>query len=224
MSTPASTVQTPSSIADRNEELQRIVEVVAEAIAAAAALGHQPQRQPHQRAERRLDRAQEDGGAAEQEERERGHRTWPRRRPLDQALAQPALAAQAPLEPRHPAVVALVIVAEEVQQAVQRQHPQSRSPRLCPARRACRRATPAAITTSPSWPGSSGGKRQHVGGRSLRAESAVERADARVGHDAPPSPSPRARAGATRASQRARARRPDTPRGDDDARPARPAA
>ena len=52
------------------------------------------------------------------------HRAHARVRPLDQALAQPALAPQPPLDPRHPAVVALVIVAEQVQQAVQREHPQ----------------------------------------------------------------------------------------------------
>ena len=53
----------------RDEQLDRIVEVVAEPIVAAAALGHQAQRQPHQRAERRLDRADVDGGDREQEER-----------------------------------------------------------------------------------------------------------------------------------------------------------
>ena len=54
----------------RQEQPDRIVEVEAEPIVAAAALGHQPQRQPHQRAERRLDRADVDGGYGEQEEKD----------------------------------------------------------------------------------------------------------------------------------------------------------
>ena len=179
MSTPASTVQRPMQDADRDEELQRIVEILAEPVAAAAALGHQPQRQPHQRAERRLDRSQEHGRAAEQEERERRHR--PSAAAFDQPLAQPALAAQARLEAGHPAVIALVIIAKKVQQAVQRQHP--KLGRRADARPAAPdgRATPAAITTSPSSPRLLGRKRQHVGRLRPCAVSAVERADARVG-------------------------------------------
>ena len=44
--------------------------------------------------------------------------------PLDQAFAQAALPPQPALDARHRARVALVIVAEQVQQAVQRQHAQ----------------------------------------------------------------------------------------------------
>ena len=43
---------------------------------------------------------------------------------LDQPLAQAALAAQAALDAAHPAAVALVIVAEQVQQAVEREDAQ----------------------------------------------------------------------------------------------------
>ena len=52
----------------RDEQQQRIVEVRAERARTVAALGHQAQRQPHQRAEGRLDRAEVDRGAREQED------------------------------------------------------------------------------------------------------------------------------------------------------------
>ena len=58
---------------DRDEELERIVEIAPEPIAAAAALGHETQRQPHQRAEGGLHGAEKHRGASEQEQRERGH-------------------------------------------------------------------------------------------------------------------------------------------------------
>ena len=188
----------------------------AEPIAAPAALGHEPQRQPHQRAERRLHRAQEHRGAAEEEQRERRHRRGSCVRGASRSISpstKPALPAQAALEPGHPAAVALVIVAKQVQQAVQRQHPQLGGQRVARPRGPGGRATPAAITTSPSWPGSSGRKRQHVGRRVLSAKSAVQRAHARVGgtsdgHAArAPAPAPPPR------SQRAqaRARRAGTP-------------
>ena len=46
----------------RHEQLDRILEVEAQAIVAAAALGHEAQRQAHQGAEGRLDGADVDGG------------------------------------------------------------------------------------------------------------------------------------------------------------------
>ena len=97
---------------NRNEELQRIVEVPPEPIAAAAALGHQTQRQPHERAEGRLHGAEKHGGAPEQKQCKRGHALSisPSRRPPTPA--------QATLEPGHAAVIALVIIAEQVQQAM----------------------------------------------------------------------------------------------------------
>ena len=136
------------------------------------------------------------------------------RRSLDQPFAQAALAAQPALDARHPAVVALVIVAEQVQQAVQRQHPQF-GPLGVPAPRApgaARRR--AAITMSPrkgsgtrDWglePDSRRfGKRQHVGRVVLAAVGAVQRADARSLTSATLT-TPRARAGATRRSHAAR--------------------
>src|SRR5688500_6870407 len=67
----------------------------------------------------------------------------PRRRALlagafDQALAQAALPPQSPLDPAHPPVVALVIVTDQVEKAMERQHPDldrlgvTRLPRLTP--------------------------------------------------------------------------------------------
>jgi hypothetical protein len=55
-----------------HEELDRIVEVIAEAVVAAA-LRHQTQRQLHEGAERRLDGPDVDRRHGEQEERERNH-------------------------------------------------------------------------------------------------------------------------------------------------------
>jgi hypothetical protein len=58
--------------------------------------------------------------------------------PLDQTFAQATLPAQTTLNPGHPAVISLVIIAKKVQQAVQCQHAQldlnrvSRPSRLTP--------------------------------------------------------------------------------------------
>ena len=81
----------------------------------------------------------------------------------------PPLTAQPALEPGHPAVIALVIIAEQVQQAVQRQHPQlglQRMPGLpgLPARDARGNHDVAQFARL------AGGKRQHVGRRVLAAD------------------------------------------------------
>jgi len=44
--------------------------------------------------------------------------------PLDQTFAQATLPTQTTLDPGHPAVISLVIIAKKVQQAVQSQNPQ----------------------------------------------------------------------------------------------------
>jgi len=49
----------PDQDANRDEELERIVEILAEAVVAAPAFGHQTKRQSHQRTEGSLDRSQE---------------------------------------------------------------------------------------------------------------------------------------------------------------------
>ena len=86
-----------------------------------AALGDEPQRQPHQRAERRLDRRRDTTATHARRKTTSGIIARPARsiRPL----GQPALPPQPALDAAHAPVVALVIVAEQVQQAVQRQHP-----------------------------------------------------------------------------------------------------
>ncbi len=58
----------PEHQACRDKELNRIVEIEADAIVAAAALDHQAQRQPHQRGERGLDRPDIDCGERQQQQ------------------------------------------------------------------------------------------------------------------------------------------------------------
>ena len=186
--------------ADRNEQLQRIVEVAAEPIAAAAALGHQPQRQPHQRAERRLDGAEEHGGAAEQEQRERGHRAWALARSgprADRPAAQPALE-RGPSGRRRARDRSRAGAAGRAAPA-----PAARSASECPAARAWRRATPAAITMSPRYAGLVRRKREDVGrARPCRGTARLS-ARTRASGTRATVTAPRARAGATPASQRA---------------------
>ena len=86
-----------------------------------AALGDEPQRQPHQRAERRFDGAEVDRGARQQEDAEReSSRT---RGPISPSRSPPLRRSRRSTPP-HPPAVPLVIVAEQVQQPVQREHPQ----------------------------------------------------------------------------------------------------
>jgi hypothetical protein len=59
--------------ADRDEQDERVVEVLVERARPAAPLGHQPQRQAHQRAERGVDDAEVHGDAREQKDRQRCH-------------------------------------------------------------------------------------------------------------------------------------------------------
>ncbi len=44
--------------------------------------------------------------------------------PFNQPLDEPALAAQAPLQASHPAIIGFVIIAKKMQQTMQGQHPQ----------------------------------------------------------------------------------------------------
>jgi hypothetical protein len=92
---------------------------------------------------------------------------------LDQPLGESALVAQSPLEASHPAVIALVIIAKKVQEAVQGQHAQLDGNRMTglpglTARNSSRNHDIA------KFPGLSGGKRQHVGRSVLAEVSAVE--------------------------------------------------
>ncbi len=106
----------PEQKPQRQEQLDWIVEIVAEAIAAPATLGHQPQRQPHQRAEGRLDGTQKHGGASEQEDRKGCHRDeWARGASRSMRPSRrPPGTAQPLLESSHFTGVALVIIAKKV--------------------------------------------------------------------------------------------------------------
>ena len=121
--------------------------------------------------------SQEHRRATEQKQSERRHAG--RATPFNQPLDEPALEAQAAFQASHPAVIALVIIAKKVQQAMQGQHPQldrermAGLPRLT-ARNSCRNHDIAQFARL------AGGKRQDVGRRVLAAISVVERTHARV--------------------------------------------
>ena len=101
--------------------------------------------------------------------------------PLDQTFAQATLPPQATLDPGHPAVISLVIIAKKMQQTVQRQHPQldlnrvAGQPGLTP-RNTARNHDFAQKT------GLSGRERQHVCWGILVPVSGVELPDTRVGY------------------------------------------
>ena len=138
----------------RDEELNGIVEIEAEAIVAAAALDHQAQRQPHQRAERGLDGADIDRGERQKQEQPESSpmlaRCRRRRRSLDEAgrAVRPPCAAELPTRAIRPIVARMMVVAKKVQEAMQRQNSHFGLIGV-PAPRAWRRATPVAITMSP---------------------------------------------------------------------------
>ena len=75
--------------AHRDEQLQRIVEVVTEAVVTSSALGHQAERQTHEGAEGRLHHAQKHRGAPEEEQKQVESSPTP----LDQTFAQATLPA-----------------------------------------------------------------------------------------------------------------------------------
>src|SRR5215204_3835193 len=57
----------PDQNTNRDEKLERIVEILTEAVVAASAFGHQPKRESHQRTEGSLDRSQEHRCATKEE-------------------------------------------------------------------------------------------------------------------------------------------------------------
>jgi hypothetical protein len=83
----------------------------AETVAPAAPFRHQAQREPHERTEGRLARCRRRRWRTRAEIRRVGS-------PFDQPLSKAAQPAQATLESGHLAVIALVIIAEQVEQAV----------------------------------------------------------------------------------------------------------
>ena len=144
--------------------------------------------------------AEVDGGAGEQEDRaaESSSRVARSIRPR---AARPCGAA-APRRRGHLAVVVLVVVAEQVQQAVQRQHPQLGGLGVPGAARAWRRATPVAMTMSPrcrarrpGGPSSSAGNDRTSVAPVHAAVLAVQRAS-RASLTSTTVTAPRARAGA----------------------------
>ena len=85
----------------------------------------QPQREPHQRAERGFERPEVNRGDAEEEQFERNHAAGGSERAallFPSGSPQAALTAELPLHAVHEPVIALMIVPQEMQEAVQRQH------------------------------------------------------------------------------------------------------
>jgi hypothetical protein len=83
--------------------------------------------------------------------------------PLDQTFAQATLPTQTTLNPGHPAVISLVIIAKKVQESVQSQHPQLDLKGVPGAARLTRR-NPARNDDFPKKTGLFRGERQHVRG------------------------------------------------------------
>ena len=163
----------PDQDADGNEQLQRIVEIAAQAIAAAAPLGHQPERQPHQRAERRLHRPQEHGRAREQEQGERRHRCL-----SISPSRSPPRTAEPRLDAGHAARVALVIIAKKVQQPVQGQHAKLVLERM-PGSRRLPAGHPGGNHHVAEMIRVAAGERQDIGCTEFATVSPVQRADTR---------------------------------------------
>jgi hypothetical protein len=100
--------------------------------------------------------------------------------PFNQPLDEPALAAQAPFQASHPAIIVLVIIAKKMQQAMQSQDPEldrARVPRLpgLAAGKSFSNHDIAKIARLAS------GKREHVRYPVLAAVTAIQRADAGIG-------------------------------------------
>ena len=102
--------------------------------------------------------------------------------PLDQAGRQSAAGAQTGLDAGHPPGIALVIIAKEVQQAMEREDSKlsaKRVPRL-PRLRAGHADPDDDIAESAPL---AGGKRENVGGTVFATELSVESADALIGDE-----------------------------------------
>ena len=154
---------------DRHQQARRVVEVALGQLDARlvveADLGEAA---PLEQVEGRLDRGQEDGQRAS-EDSERGRPGAGSRAP-EQPPPQP------PLQAVHRAVVGLVVVAEHVQEAVEREHVELLRQRARRGRRAFRAAVSTLITTSPrpASPPSPGNESTSVG-RSLPRYSRLRR-------------------------------------------------
>ena len=101
---------------------------------------------------------------------------------FNQPLDKPALAAQAPLQASHPAIIVLVIIAKKVQQAMQGQHPQLDRQRVAglpglTGRNSCCYHDIAEFAWLCRWKG------EHVRYAVFVAVSVIERAHAGIGHE-----------------------------------------
>ena len=193
-STVASEKMMPSS-SPPARTAERIVEVVPEAVVAAAALGHQPQRQLHQRAERRLDGPEVDRRARRAGTAEAGSSQYRSRHAAGARSIRPARQAALPRSRRSSAPSGRRRPARgdrnpEGAAGHAGPGPSARRCRNAPRSRAWRRATPIAMTMSPSSrevrrarAGAAPrrpGKRQDVGGGVPAAKLLVEGAHAGV--------------------------------------------
>ena len=102
--------------------------------------------------------------------------------PFNQPLDEPALAAQAPLQANHPAIIVLVIIAKKVQQAMQGQHPQLDGQGMAglpglTGRNSCSDHDIAEFTRL------LGGERQHVCYPVFTSVTMIQRADTGIPHD-----------------------------------------
>jgi hypothetical protein len=99
--------------------------------------------------------------------------------PLDQTFAQATLPAQSTLNPGHPAVISLVIIAKKVQQAVERKYSQLDLDRV-PGLHSLAPRNPARNHDFAEKAGLVCREREHVRRGVLRPVPGVELANARV--------------------------------------------
>jgi hypothetical protein len=102
--------------------------------------------------------------------------------PLDQTFAQATLPPQATLDPGHPAVISLVIIAKKMEQTVQRQHTQLDLNRVAGLSGLTPRDT-ARNHDFAKKTGLFGRERQHVCRGILVPVSSVELPDTRIGYE-----------------------------------------
>jgi len=102
--------------------------------------------------------------------------------PFNQPLDEPALAAQAPLQASHPAIIVLVIIAKKVQQAMQGQHPQLDCHGMAglPGLTGCNSCSNHDIA---EFTRLLGGERQHVCYPVFTSVTTIQRADTGIRHD-----------------------------------------
>src|SRR5687768_11075474 len=101
---------------------------------------------------------------------------------LYQSFTQPALAAQPPLDSRHPALILLVIVAKQVEQTMQCKHTQLRLQRM-PGIARLSAGHSGGDDHIPQLSRLAGWKRKYIGRAIFAAVSSIEGAHTRIGND-----------------------------------------